>query len=167
MTILSWVAGIVYGVFLYLWNHFPYFENVDKLLFSYDLMRLIVMAILYAVILHRTLKQVKNISNQRRCFDCENRSRRLNVKVTMNTGLLLFPFYATYLPVIIQYVDLCLVRGCNSVTARQNVAVINWIYSFLFLNSCVNPFVYGLRTKRFKKAFYKNIWSKIFHPTAQ
>ena len=168
VIILSWVAACVNGFLMYLWFILPQLIYFDIVLFSYDLFKLLAMAILYAIIFYYTFRQAKKILNQRHsvCVDCKNHSFLTHLKVTMNMCFLVCLFYATHLPIAIHYVYSCLVRGCKQ-RPSQDKTVLYWIYSFMFLNSCINPFVYGLRTKRFKKAFYKNIWSKIFHPTAQ
>jgi hypothetical protein len=118
-----------------------------------------VLAVLYSIILYSTLKQATQIIKQRKSIGVRfgNYSIRPLVRTTLKITLLVVLYYATYLPLSI-YVLVYSTLVENQQRIAQATARC-WIYSFLFLNSCANPYVYALQTERFKTAIYK-VWSR-------
>ena len=159
---LTWGIAIVFGItdlVRHLVTQHPY---VDLWFVMSFLLVMLVTTVFYVIIFYHTRKQGRNILNQTRILrlECENRPNHLFLKVTLNTFVLPCLCYATYLPVVIYVV-------CTSLLRRRPVIAQitdrSWFYSFLFLSSCINPFLYAVRTKRFKRAFFGKIWSRIFH----
>ncbi|XP_028402498.1 protein trapped in endoderm-1-like [Dendronephthya gigantea] len=128
---------------------------IKTIFIPYNVLFCSVLAILYSFILYSTLKQARQIARQRRSIGVSfsNYQGRLFVKTILKITLLVVLYYATYLPLSI-YV---LVYS-NLVENQQRIVQATarcWLYSFLFLNCCANPYVYALQTARFKIAFYK------------
>ena len=130
-----------------------------KILFiPYNVIFCTILAILYSFILYSTLKQARQITKQRKNLGIKfgNYSVRRLVRTILKITLLVVLYYATYLPLSI-YVFVYSTLVENQQRIAQATARC-WIYSFLFLNSCANPYVYALQTERFKTAIYKT-WS--------
>lgn len=128
---------------------------IKTLFIPYNVLFCSILAVLYGIILYNAIKQTKQINRQRKSIGVKFRSYILRnlARTTLKITLLLVLYYATYLPLSIYvYVYSSLVqdqRRIAQATARA------WIYSFLFLNCCLNPYVYALQTERFKRAFFK------------
>ena len=136
---------------------------IEIVFIPYNVIFCTLLAALYFFILYNTLKQARRIARQRRSIGVNfgNYSGRRLVKATMKITLLVVLYYATYLP-LSSYV-LLYSSIVENQTRIQQTTTRCWIYSFLFLNSCANPYIYALQTERFKTAFYKafNIQSEI------
>ena len=111
---------------------------------------------MYWVIFSTTLKRGREILNQRRVVGAQTLHGHLVMKITQNTFILVCFFYATFLPIIIYITHSSLVMSQDN---KRQMATRSWIYVFSSLNSCINPFIYALWTKRFKKACY-HVWCK-------
>ena len=157
MTVLSWGVGVGFAASWQL--VLLKYEAVVTVV--YGTLLLAISLILYAIIFYHTLKQGRVILNQRRSIGAanENFSSHLLMKITVRTFVMMCLFYATYLPLVIYASHFSLVSG-REWAKLWNVRI--WIYSFLYSNSCVNPFIYGLRTNRFRKEFHNKIWSRGF-----
>ncbi len=128
---------------------------IKILIIPYNVIFCTVLAVLYSIILYSTLKQARQIIKQRKSIGVRfrNYSVRLLVRTTLKITLLVVLYYATYLPLSI-YVSVYSSLVENQQRITQATARC-WIYSFLFLNSCANPYVYALQTERFKTAVYR------------
>ena len=140
-------------------------QNINILCVTSNFLFLAMNATLYAIIFYHTLKQGRNILNQRRSVGAakDEFSTHVLLKITLRPFLLMCLFYATYLPWAI-YIISSLVLGHDWEDFGDEIILIRAV---LLTNSCINPFVYGLRTKRFRKEFRKKIWSGCFHRTAK
>ena len=143
LTILSWETAVLVAVGTYLCLKFAVYKISNILCVIYNLLFLAMNAALYAIIFYHTLKHGRNIF--------------------LRTFVLMCLFYATYLPWAIYTIHIPLVLGHDWEDFGDEIL---WIDTVVFINSCINPFIYALRTKRFKKEFYKKIWSRCFHRTA-
>jgi galanin receptor 1/galanin receptor 2 len=137
---------------------------INAFFFAFDLSLLVVIAVIYAVILYWALKQRKAILERSRNFGMTHGHRnswyRRIVRTTLTSLGFAVLYYATYLPLIVYIVRMF---SGEFLSRKAKLDSLNWIYSFLFLNSCVNPFVYSLRTRRFKMAFCRMVRAKISH----
>ena len=169
MIVLSWGTAIILQVGIYLCFKFSPYKisriSIDIIIVTYNLFFLAIIVTLYAIIFYHTLKQGRNILNQRRSVGAakDEFSSHLLLKITLRTFVLMCLFYTTYLPWAIYIIHFSLVLGCDWEDYGDEII---WIETVFFINSCINPFVYALRTKRFKKEFRKKIWSRSFHHTA-
>ena len=159
--LISWTFALFFGILTY-----PYYlyklKNVFVFYISFQLFLMLGIFIIYTVIFTIIIKQSKKTLRQRRNFEIENkdsnhvRHARLS-KITLNTLLLVFLFYASILPIMIYSVHSSLVVRMKF---KEQMLTRSCLYSFNSLNSCVNPFIYILRTKRFRKACYR-FWCKM------
>ena len=160
--IISWTFGLLIGILTFLVYLFEFYKTFLVFLTLFHLVLMLVIIIIYAIIFTATIKQSRKTLRQRRILSTENensihiRDARMS-KTTLNTFILVFLFYATVLPFMIYSAHCFLVLGMEN---KGHMVTRSWIYSFSSLNSCVNPFIYILRTKRFKKACY-GFWCKI------
>ena len=164
MAFLTFIVAVILAVLDYMSADLT--EKSRKLLIKilfmpYNAIFCTVLAVIYIIILYSTLKQARRIMKQRKSIGAQfcNHSMRLLVKTTLKITLLVVLYYATYLPLSI-YVFLYSSIVENQERIAQATARC-WIYSFLFLNCCANPYVYALQTQRFKKAVYKAWLSNI------
>ena len=165
MTGLTWGTAVLVAVAIYLCFKFALYKISRILCVTFNLFFLAMNAVLYAIIFYHTLKQGRNILSQRRSVSAakEEFSSHLLLKISLRAFVLMCLFYATYLPWAIFIIHFSLVLGDDWEDFGDEII---WISAFLLTNSCINPFVYGLRTKRFRKEFHKKIWSRCFHRTA-
>lgn len=166
MTVLSWGSGVPVSIIVSLSCKFALQEYIDVFFVLYGVLCLTLTAFMYAVIFYCTFKQGRRILNQRRSVGAARVkfSSHLLMKITLRTFILVCLFYATYLPVVVYVAYSICVLGPGWVEPSKERI---WFYSFFFINSFINPFVYALRSKRLRKEFQKKIWSRVFHRTAQ
>ena len=158
--IISWTFGFLIGILTFLVYLFEFYKTFLVFLTLFHLVLMLVIIIIYAIIFTATIKQSRKTLRQRRNLSTENSIHICHArmsKTTLNTFILVFLFYATVLPFMIYSAHCFLVLGMKN---KEQMVTRSWIYSFSSLNSCVNPFIYILRTKRFKKACY-GFWCKI------
>ena len=155
----TWGTAVLVAVAIYLCFNFALYKTSYILCVTSNLLFLAMNAVLYAIIFYHTLKQGRNILKQRRSVSAaiEEFSSHLLLKITLRPFVLMGLFYATYLPWAIFIILSSLVLGHDWEDTGDEII---WIRAFLLTNSCINPLVYGLRTKRFRKEFHKNIWSR-------
>ena len=165
MTVLSWGTAILVTVAIYLCFKFEQYGISYIVCVTSNLLFLAMNATLYAIIFYHTLKQGRNILNKRRSVGAakDEFSSHLLLKITLRPFLLMCLFYITYLPWAIYIIHFLFVLGHDWEDFGDEMI---WIRRVVFLNSFINPFIYGLRTKRFRKEFHKKIWSRCFHRTA-
>ena len=164
MTVLSWGTAVLVAVGRYLGLKLELYKHIDAFLVIHFSLFLVVSVALYAVVFYYTFKQGRKLLNQRRTAANENFSSCLQFKKTLKTFVLMCLCYATYLPVIVFNIHFSFVLGLDWIQDWFKETI--WMGSFLIFNSCINPFVYAWRTKRFRKEFRKKIWSRCFHRTA-
>ena len=158
--IISWTFGFLIGILTFLVYLFEFYKSFLVFLTLFHLVLMLVMIIIYGIIFTATIKQSRKTLRQRRNLSTENSIHICHArmsKTTLNSLILVFLFYATVLPFMIYSAHCFLVLGMKN---KEQMVTRSWIYSFSSLNSCVNPFIYILRTKRFKKACY-GFWCKI------
>lgn len=160
----SWTVAVLVGILNFLSFVFSFNFQFLFLCVSHPVLLLLATTVLYCVIFCCTIKQGKRILKQRRNVVNELTGHptinhyRLTLKATLNSLMLVFLFHGTFLPLLVYVTHFSLakkVSNSNQLTERI------WIYSFLFVNACIDPFIYTCGTKTFKKAFRRNVWSKI------
>ena len=160
LVIISWIFSLLIGLV----NYFAYvLKFYLKFLVFWTFFQLVLMLgiiLIYTFIFTTTLKKIRKSLRQGRAFHLQNEHIRYRTvfKITLNTMILVCLFYATFLPLLI-YI------GHSSLENEDQMVTRSWIYSFSSLNNCINPFIYALRTKRFKKASYR-FWCNITYRTS-
>ena len=169
MIVLSWGTSVLATVGYYVADIKFELDNisniVDIIAVTYSLLFLAILMTLYAMIFYHTLKQGRNILNQRRSVGAakEEFSSHLLLKITLRTFVLMCLFYAAYLPLAIYTIYSSSVLKDEEEDCEEEILLLEMAF---FTNSCIYPFIYGLRTKRFRKEFRKKILSRCFHRTA-
>ena len=168
MGLVTFAAALILAILDYLSHEFTHKSRklLIKIVFiPYNVAFCTLLAVLYSFILYNILKQARQITRQRKSIGVKfgNYSGRILVKTFLKITLLVVLYYATYLPLSIYVL---LYSSIVEDQARiEQVTVRCWMYSFLFLNCCANPYAYALQTDRFKTAFYKvcpfNIHQKV------
>ena len=126
---------------------------------TYNIALLFGMVVFYVVIFYITVKQSQAISKQKNNLRTERCSSRVfHIKATLTTLGMVFLYYLTYIPFVAYFTSSSIYKFSET----EHWTGSSWMYSFSFLNSCINPFVYALRTKRFKKEFQRKIITKIW-----
>ena len=161
MTVLSWGTAVLVAVGIYLGLTLELLKHLHAFVVIHFSLFLVVSVALYAIVFYYTFKQGRKLLNQRRTAANENFSSCLQFKKTLKTFVLMCLCYAAYLPVIVFNIHFSFVLGREWKQEWFKETI--WMGSFLIFNSCINPFVYALRTKRFRKEFHKRIWLKVFH----
>ena len=158
MSLITFAAAVILAILDFLSHEFTHKSRellIQTVFMPYNVAFCTLLAVLYGFILYNILKQARQITRQRKSIGVKlsNYSGRILVKTFLKITLLVVLYYATYLPLSIYVL---LYSSIVENQARIEQATVRcWMYSFLFLNCCANPYVYALQTERFKTAFYK------------
>ena len=164
LIIISWTIALIIGALNFFAYIFKFYLKFLGFWTSFHLVLMLGIILIYTFIFTTTLKKSRKSLTQRRMFHLQNERIRYRTvfKITLNTMILVCLFYATFLPIIIYIWHWSLVLELDS---KYQIVTRSWIYSFSSLNSCINPFIYALRTKRFKKASCR-FWCNITYHTS-
>ena len=156
---LSWIVAVLFGIVNFLSYTVSFYFQFLVLWITYSLLLLLATTILYCAIFSYSVRQRRKILEQRRNIPNKRGLRyRLLLKITLNSFVLVCLFHGTFLPMVAYITHFSLVvKNQNGAQLTERI----WIYSFLFLNACINPFIYTCSTKTFKEAFRRRIWPKI------
>ena len=160
---ISWIVAVLLGIVNFLSYILNFYFIFLALWTTFPLFLLITTTLLYCFIFSYAIKQgrkvlyERNISNEAAGRRTIHRYRVVS-KMVLNSFVLVCLFHGTFLPMVIYFTHFSLVKKIDN--SRQLSERI-WIYSFVFLNSCINPIIYTCGTRTFKKAFRRRIWSKI------
>lgn len=138
MIVISWIIAIILGV-----GHRVSLRDMGNFHLDYEMFlsvlsfcQLLVILSVYAMIF-RSTKQSKS------------RFRRRAIKISWTTYAIVLFCYASFFPyTVYRFVS----NGDKSITVNEKRATWRWIIAFSFLNSCFNPFLYLITTKKFKSA---------------
>ena len=164
LIIISWTIALIIGALDFFAYVFKFYLKFLGFWTFFQLVLILGIILIYTFIFTTTLKKSRKSLTQRRMFHLQNERIRYRTvfKITLNTMILVCLFYATFLPIIIYIWHWSLVLELDS---KYQIVTRSWIYSFSSLNSCINPFIYALRTKRFKKASCR-FWCNITYHTS-
>ena len=164
LIIISWIFALIIGLLNFFAYIFKFYLKFLGFWTSFHLVLMLGIILIYTFIFTTTLKKSRKSLTQRRMFHLQNERIRYRTvfKITLNTMILVCLLYATFLPILIYIWHWSLVLGLDN---KYQIVTRSWIYSFSSLNSCINPFIYALRTKRFKKASYR-LWCNITYHTS-
>ncbi len=136
LIVLSWMIAIILGI-----GHRVSLRDMGDFHLNYELFlsclsfcHLVAILSVYAMIF-RSAKKAQNVF-LRQAF-----------KISWTTYVIIIFCYATFLPyTVYRFVS----NGDKSLTNDQKRATWRWIMAFSFLNSCFNPFLYFITTKKSK-----------------
>ena len=121
---------------------------LDKSLSALVLIKMLFVASLYTVVFKAVRNQLsahagRNMNNQNSLQIISKREKVESVflRSALNTFIVVCLFYATYLP----YAVLQMMSISDFMTWRR-------LFSFIYINACINPFVYFFRMRRFRIA---------------
>ncbi|CAB4003420.1 octopamine receptor beta-1R-like [Paramuricea clavata] len=121
---------------------------LDKSLSALVLVKMLFVASLYTVVFKAVKNQLsahagRNMNNSNSLQITSKREKVESVffKSALNTFIVVCLFYATYLP----YAVLQMMSISDFMTWRK-------LFSFIYINACINPFVYFFRMRRFRIA---------------
>ena len=137
LIILSWIIAISLGIChrFSLKDMGDFHLNYELFLSFLSFCQLVAIVGFYAMII-RSAKKSQNLFQQRK------------FRISWATYVIVFLCYATFLP----YTVYRIVSNANkSLTNNQKHATWRWIMAFSFVSSCVNPFIYLITTKGFKR----------------
>ena len=106
---------------------------LDKSLSGVVLLQLLFVSALYVVVFKAVRKQLLLHSVE-----------KILIKSAFNTFILIFLFYSTFLPYAVL-----------QMSSMNDFFVWRRLFSLIYINACINPFVYFFRMKRFRRAFQK------------
>ena len=164
LIIISWTIALIIGALDFFAYVFKFYLKFLGFWTFFQLVLILGIILIYTFIFTTTLKKSRKSLTQRRMFHLQNERIRYRTvfKITLNTMILVCLLYATFLPILIYIWHWSLVLGLDN---KYQIVTRSWIYSFSSLNSCINPFIYALRTKRFKKASCR-FWCNITYHTS-
>ena len=134
MILLTWFTAIglvIYHFFnaLFSGKH----HILDKSLSGVVLLQLLFVSALYVVVFKAVRKQLLLHSVE-----------KILIKSAFNTFLVICLFYATFLPYVV--LQMCSIN---------DFFVWRRLFSVIYINACINPFIYFFRMKRFRRALQK------------
>ena len=145
MNLASWVVAAVFFTIHFLVDELAPSKHslLDKCLSTAVLMKMIFVVSLYAVVFKAVKKQLSSRpdSNNPNTNPHSQREKRENVglKSASNTFIVVCLFYTTYLP----YAVLQMMSITDFATWRR-------LFPFIYINACINPFIYFYRIRRFR-----------------
>lgn len=120
---------------------------LDKSLSALVLVKMLFVAVMYSVVYKAVRNQLSvrkvNVQtyNSSQISSKREKAERVFLKSALNTFIVVCLFYATYLP----YAILQMMSITDFVTWRR-------LFSFIYINACINPFIYFFRMRRFRTA---------------
>lgn len=140
---LSWITAILLGIGHRIsWRDMGDFHlNYELFLSFLSFCQLIAILSVYAMIF-RSAKQSQRLFKQR------------SFKISRTTYVIVFFCYATFLPYTVYRI---VSNTDKSLTNDQKRVTWRWIIAFSFLNSCFNPFLYFITTKKFKRELTRRL----------
>ena len=136
LIVISWITAILLGIgHRVSWRDMGDFHlNYELFLSLLSFCQLIAIVSVYAMIF-RSAKKAQSLFRER------------SFKISWTTYVIVILCYATFLPyTVYRFVS----NGDKSLTNDQKRVTWRWIMAFSFLNSCFNPFLYFITTKKFK-----------------
>ena len=154
-TILgTWLVATFLGIAHFIVDVFMSHKNhaiLDKCLSVAVLIKMIFVVSLYIVVFKAVKNQLtlqRNLNNHKASSQREKQENSF-LKSALNTFIVVCLFYATYLPyAVLQMMSIY----ADFVTWRR-------LFSFIYINACINPLVYFFRITRFRIALF-NIFNK-------
>ena len=152
MVIGSWLVAttLVIAHFFDALSAREHHHILDKSLSSLVLVKMLFVASLYSVVFRAVRNQLAahaglNLNNPNSLKNTSNQERMESafLKSAINTFIVVCLFYATYLP----YAVLQMMSISDFMIWRK-------LFSFIYINACINPFVYFFRMRRFRNALY-------------
>lgn len=150
MNLASWILATVFLIIHFSIDFIAPSKHkiLDKYLSAAVLTKMIFVFSLYAVVFKAVKKQLSSRPNLNKpnTFAAAQREKRKNaaLKSASNTFIVVCLFYTTYLP----YAVLQMMWITDFLTWRR-------LFSFIYINACINPFVYFFRIRRFRIALPK------------
>ena len=151
MNLASWIVATVFLIIHFLIDVLAPSKHsiLDKCLSAAVLMKMVFVVFLYAVVFKAVKKQLSlrpNLINKLNNFPAAQQEKRESaaLKSASNTFIVVCLFYTTYLP----YAVLQMMWITDFATWRR-------LFSFIYINACINPFVYFYRIRRFRIALPK------------
>ncbi|XP_028408109.1 free fatty acid receptor 3-like [Dendronephthya gigantea] len=150
MILGSWLAAtaLVIAHFFDALSSRQHHDILDKALSALVLTKMLFVAALYAVVFKAVRNQLTaqasrifNYPNSSQISAKRERVESIFVKSALNTFIVVCLFYATYLP----YAILQMMSNSDFMTWRK-------LFSFIYINACINPFIYFFRMRRFRIA---------------
>ena len=145
MNLASWVVAAVFFTIHFLVDVLAPSKHslLDKCLSTAVLMKMIFVVSLYAVVFKAVKKQLSSrpYSNNPNTNPPSQGEKRENagLKSASNTFIVVCLFYTTYLP----YAVLQMMSITDFATWRR-------LFPFIYINACINPFIYFYRIRRFR-----------------
>ncbi len=121
-------------------------DILDKCLSAAVLITMLFVVSLYTVVFKAVKKQLiflRNLNKRNALSTSRETQENGFLKSALNTFIVVCLFYATYLP----YAVLQMMSISDFVTWRR-------LFSFIYINACINPFVYFFRMRRFRIALF-------------
>lgn len=165
--ILSWLMPLLFSVTFYITLRKDFLEHIlqsyEHVLRAYIMSSLLLVVIFYFLIYRVARRQINRIRSERLSLNATCIKRpRVNIltrssvwKSTMNTFFIVCLYFVTYLPILIY--DMTFSLGKQSRYTSMSERVYAWVLSFIFINSCIDPFLYAFRNRQFKKAFWLHV----------
>jgi small-conductance mechanosensitive channel len=152
MILGSWLVAIamVIAHFIDALSAHEHHHILDKSLSTLVLIKMLFVASLYTVVFKAVRNQlsarveqtVPRTNNSLETTTKREKVERVFIRSALNTFIVVCLFYTTYLP----YAVLQMTSISDFMAWRK-------LFSFIYINACINPFVYFFRMRRFRVAF--------------
>ncbi|XP_046863766.1 adenosine receptor A3-like [Xenia sp. Carnegie-2017] len=141
----SWICAFLLGIFHYFSYDFRVHGEYEVFLSSLSFLQLILMAVIYTFLLKSIANLGRKMCGESVSFNIKQSA--LTVKTVRMTFVIVCLFYATFTPYTVYRI---VSTADESMSNHEKNGTWRWLIAFTFLNSCINPFVYFYRMKKYR-----------------
>ena len=157
VVILSWLMPIISAVAFHTSVQHGAPEYSEHALRIYMMLSLIIVLGFYFLVYKAARRQRLRIKSETpsSCGTCNTNllHRYPTWKSIVNTLSIVGLYFLTYVPIMVYDLRFSLDKHVRYTSPSERFYA--WVLSFTFINSCVDPFLYALRNRQFRKDLFQ------------
>ena len=153
IIIFSWLWALACSIGSFISYNLDHYLNKYEIFFwSQHILGLVLVLSMYIAIFKVAWTQAHNISAQTKSVHgfFERARCRLMVKTIWNSFSIVFVCYVSFLPVLIY--DIVVSTADRRIPRDELNTMLFRLFSFNFISSCINPFIYVFRRQRYRQS---------------
>ena len=152
IIIFSWLWALACSIACFVSYNLELTKWYELFYWSQYILGLVLVLSMYVAIFKVAWTQAHNISAQTKSVHgfFERARCRLMVKTVWNTFSIVFVCYVSFLPVLIY--DIVVSTADRRIPRDELNTMLFRLFSFNFISSCINPFIYVFRRQRYRQS---------------